>query len=148
MNSLLEDSMNKSLTAERALNKLIDTSQVIERRMGVRDVEGKRINEALRLLARGKVTESRGSRQQLAYLDFLRRTRELVGNPGVALCAVGLGQSAIANMKDRARVDLPFNLKQREDITQNDHLRRVTDFYFGNGLSRSKDNATNSLRRH
>ena len=145
MNPLLEDPSNKSLTAERALNKLIDTSQVIERRMGVRDVEGKRINEALRLLARGKVTQLRGFKQQLAYLDFLRRTRGLVGNPGVALCAVGLGQSAIANMKHRARVDLPFILKQREDITQNDHLRKVTDFYLGNVLSRSKANTTDSL---
>ena len=124
----MSSSLPRENPLDKALNKLVDASQVIERRMGVKAAEGKRIDEAFKLLARG-VTNGRGVKQQEPYLDFLRRVRTLVGDTGVALCAAGLGPSAVANMKDRDRVDLPFALKKREDVLRSEHLRRITQFH-------------------
>ena len=66
----MSSSLPRENPLDKALNKLVDASQVIERRMGVKAAEGKRIDEAFKLLARG-VTNGRGVKQQEPYLDFL-----------------------------------------------------------------------------
>lgn len=47
----------------------------------------------------------------------------------VVLCAAGLGPSAIINMRDRVRVELPHKMKEREDELKSDVLQGLTDTY-------------------
>jgi hypothetical protein len=127
--ALQERSTHSSLTVEKATDKLVDASEVIKRRGDIKDSEKKRVKEAFKLLARGVSTTSRGAKQQKLYLGYLKRAQELLGNSAVVLSAVGLGQSAIANTKDRVRVDLPFALKERQDDIVNDVLQGLADSY-------------------
>ena len=70
---MADNILNKSLSTKNTLNKLVDTSKVIERRKGVKEVEGKHVNEAFRLLTHGRPVNARGVKQQAVYLDFLKR---------------------------------------------------------------------------
>ncbi len=118
------------LSVESAVDKLIDTSKVIQNRMGVKSAEEKRVNEAFTLLAEGPPPESStGAKQRVVYLDFLQRVQKVVGLSKVVLCAAGLGPSAVAGMRDRVRVDLPHAMKEREDAFENDILEGLANAY-------------------
>jgi hypothetical protein len=112
-----------------AVDKLIDASKVMQRRMGLKPVEQKRVNDAFTLLASRLPADSKGAKQRELYLDFLRRVRTVLGDPGVVLCAVGLGPAAVANMRDRVRVDLPFKMKEQWDEFENSVLQCHADDY-------------------
>lgn len=86
----MSSSLPRENPLDKALNKLVDASQVIERRMGVKAAERKRVDEAFKLLAHG-VTNERGVKQQELYLDFLKRVRTLVGDAGVRTLCSRLG---------------------------------------------------------
>lgn len=122
-----------ALSVEKAVDKLIDASKVIQNRMGVKPAEDKRVNAALTLLA------GPFSKQHEVYLNFLRRVQKVMGLSMVVLCAAGLGPSAIIGMRDRIRVDLPCAMKEREDELKSDVLQGLTDTYsatcmFGSSL--------------
>ena len=119
-----------SKLVESAVNKLVDASKVIEHRMGLKQTEEKRVNDAFRLLVtRLPLPNSRGAKQQDIYLDFLRRVQQLLGSPRIVLCAVGLGLAAVANTRDRVQVDLPFKLKEQEKAFRNSVLQSIADSY-------------------
>lgn len=112
------------------VRKLIDASMVIERRMGLKAAEQKRVDEAFTLLARGTLpSKSTGSKQRRVYLDFLQRVEKVMGLSKVVLCAAGLGPSAVAAMRDRVRVDLPFKMKEREKALENNILQSLAESY-------------------
>jgi hypothetical protein len=116
---------------EKAIDKLIDASKVMQHRPGLKSTEEKRVNEAFTLLATGPPSvNSKGAKQREIYLDFLRRVQKVVGLSKVVLCAAGLGPSAVANMRDRVRVGLPFKMKEREEEFENDVLQSLADVYF------------------
>jgi hypothetical protein len=92
---------------DKAVDKLIDTSKVVQHRMGVKPAEEKRVNEAFELLAAGPPTTGlKGARQREVYLDFLRRIQKVLGLSMVILCAVGLGPSAVSGMRDASPTSL------------------------------------------
>ena len=112
------------------IDKLIDTSTVIQLRMGVRSAEENRISEAFTLLAEGPPPESsKGAKQRVVYLEFLQRVQKVVGHSMVVLCAVGLGPSAVSAMRDRVRVGLPHAMKEREDAFKRDILNGLANTY-------------------
>lgn len=115
---------------DKVVNKLIDVSDVIEHRMGVKEAEKQRVVEAFTLLAEGRPpANSKGIKQRVIYLDFLQRVRKVLGLSKVVLCAAGLGPSAVAGMKDRFRVDLPFMMKEREDEFRSGVLDSIANTY-------------------
>ncbi len=117
-------------SAADIVEKLIDASIVIDRRMGLKAAEEKRVDEAFTLLAKGTLpSDSKGSKQRRVYLDFLQRVEKVVGLSKVVLCAAGLGPSAVAAMKDRVRVDLPFNMKEQEKALENSILQSLAETY-------------------
>lgn len=124
------------LTLNEAVDKLVDTSKVIQHRMGLKPAEEKRVNDAFRLLAAGSPpADSTGAKQRTIYLDFLRRVQKVTRLSNVALCAAGLGPSAVYAMKDRVRIDLPFQMKQRETEFEYAILEDLTGVYSSSGSS-------------
>lgn len=122
-----------ALSVEKAVDKLIDASKVIQNRIGVKLVEDKYINAALTLLA------GLSSKQHEVYLNFLRRVQKVIGLSIVVLYTAGLGLSAIIGMRDYIQVDLPYIIKEREDELKSDVLQGLTDTYsatcmFGSSL--------------
>ncbi len=112
------------------IDKLIDTSTVIQLRMGVKLAEENRISEAFTLLAEGPPPESsKGAKQRVVYLEFLQRVQKVVGHSMVVLCAVGLGPSAVSAMRDRVRVGLPHAMKEREYAFKRDILNGLANTY-------------------
>jgi hypothetical protein len=121
---------HRPLSVESVVDKLIDASKVIQRRAAIKPSEEKRVEEAFKLLATGPpATGSKGAKQRHVYLDFMRRVQDVVGFTKVVLCAAALGPSAVAGMKDRLRVDLPYDMKVREDEFENGVLQSVADSY-------------------
>lgn len=118
------------MSVKSAVDKLIDASKVMQHRMGLKEVEEKRVKDAFMLLATGPpAADSKGAKQRVVYLDFLRRVQTVLGLSGVVLCAAGLGPAAVANMRDRVRVDLPFKVKERENAFKNGILQSLADGY-------------------
>lgn len=111
-----------SLSIEEAIDKLIDASKVIQNRLNVKPAEDKRVNAALTLLA-GRTDDDD------VYVTFLRRVQQVMGLSIVVLCAAGLGPSKIRSLRDRVQVDLPHELKKREDELKSDVLKTLTDTY-------------------
>lgn len=112
------------------IDKLIDTSTVIQLRMGVKLAEENRISEAFTLLVEGPPPESsKGAKQRVVYLEFLQRVQKVVGHSMVVLCAVGLGLSAVSAMRDRVRVGLPHAMKEREYAFKRDILNGLANTY-------------------
>ena len=116
---------DQSATTE-IVEKLIDISEVIENRMGLKPVEEKRVNEAFAMLANGPPpAQSTGAKQRIVYVDFLQRVQKLMGLPMVVLCAAGLGSSSVAALRDRVRVDLPVMMKEKAATFRYSVLRTV-----------------------
>lgn len=121
------------LTMESAMNLLHNTSEIIQRRNGVKSREAKRIVHAVSLLMSGyPPSDSTGAGRQSTYLDFLQEVRRL--NPRnshstIIVCVVGLGLSRIAILSSSVRLDLPFEIKKRNGF-DNPVLRRLADKYF------------------
>ena len=123
---------------EKVLNKLIDVAGLVEKRKGVKDIQERRIREAVNLVKNDETTTVKGSKRE-AYLTFLKLTREVVGDAGVVLCAIALGSSAVGGMKDRVKVELPYALKAKLDLSCNEQLNKLTERYFDTSLSTSSE---------
>lgn len=125
-----EELRPEPLPVDNIVEKLIDASKVIQHRMGLKLAEEKRVHEAFTLLANGLPSaNSKGAKQREVYLDFLQRVQKVVGLSKVVLCAAGLGPSAVANMRDRVRVDLPFKIREREDAFESEIPQSLANAY-------------------
>lgn len=120
----------KPATVEDYVNKLIDVSQMIRSRMGLKPAEKQRVVEAFDLLAAGEPPAgSKALANKRTYVGFLQRVQKVLGLNGVVLCAVGLGMSAVVSMGDRFRVDLPHMLQKREEEIAQDDLQSIANTY-------------------
>jgi len=114
------------MSLNRAIDKLIDTSRLIELRMAFKAAEGKRVREAFEVLTSGAPQPgSKGFKQKTVYLEVLQRVLTLLGPAEVALCAAALGPSSIAALKDRDRVALPHEMKKRKARFRGQHIQRL-----------------------
>ena len=109
----------RSLAIPAAIAKLRDTAQVITRRGGLKKAQLKRVPEAFAGLTSSSVDN--------VYEGFLRKVYDVAGPQMVVLCAVGLGRTAIKGMKDRVRVDLPFEIKIERASWENVFLQSIVD---------------------
>lgn len=78
-------------------------------------------------------------RELYTYQQFLRKVFKNAGPQIVVLCAVGLGRTAVKAMKDRVRVDLPFELKDQATSLESAIIQSIVDKHMQIG-------ATNNTR--
>jgi hypothetical protein len=124
------ESRHKPLTVQGALAKLRDFSVVIDRRGGLREDEQKRAAEAASLLEQGGPEPgSKGEKNRKKYFKFLQKVNDLSGRSMVALSAAALGLSAVSNMKERLRLDLPYEIDKIKEELLNPTLRDLDDTF-------------------
>ena len=119
---------SRSVSLNAAIVKLKDTAQVATRRGDLTKVEKKRVIE---LAATLKDPCSSG-----VYENFLRQVLGVAGPQMAVICAVGLGRTAIKGMKDRVRVDLPFEIREQVSSLETPAFKRVVEEYLELSLSR------------
>lgn len=125
-----------SLSLEEALGKLRRASVIIKSCEGVKQHEGKRIREALSLVNMPPACAPsvlKTSERQDSYQQFLRKVENLCGLEIVTLCAVALGKSAVASMRDHVRLCLPSNIKIEEDTLKCSILPKLIEEYSNEG---------------
>lgn len=112
-----------------ALGRLLRAAQLIELRKGVKPVEDTRIKEAVSLLVeKPDLGDSQVSKRRHVYYNFLLRMYE-VGFSFVILCAVGLGQSAVVNLKDEYRLELLSKIREKKSQLENPTLDQLQAQY-------------------
>jgi alpha-D-ribose 1-methylphosphonate 5-triphosphate diphosphatase PhnM len=124
----------KSMRVEEAMQELNEASEIVQLREAVKPHESKRISEAFQslskpgLLSRSELQPgSRTADRHESYRKFLDKVQKTSGDQMVALCAIGLGQSTIAGMKDAVRVRLPARIQEKRAQLESDALKRITD---------------------
>jgi hypothetical protein len=121
----------KSLSTESVIDKLVDSSRLIQQRPGLKPPEENRVTEAFNLLATGPPSKgAKGAKQRTVYLEFLQRVNATLGRDKVVLCAAILGPSSVAGMRDRVRVELPHRMKERSEEFHCGVLQSLGDIYF------------------
>lgn len=122
-------SRHTPLTIAAATKKLLKASKLIACREGIKLNEEKRIQHAFALLVKPPEGASKTAERQNHYRQFLRQAERVGGREMVVLCAVGLGQSSVASMRDRDRLLLPLEFKGHKSAYQCDVLRDVVKKY-------------------
>jgi len=122
-------SRSRPLSVEGATTKLLETSNTIQCREGVRLTECKRIREAFQLLGESGRPADKKTTRRGHFRNFLTRVKKVAGLEMVVLCTVGLGQSTVGNMKDRLRLDLPLAIKNRDRVLTCSVLRDLVEEY-------------------
>jgi hypothetical protein len=115
-----------------ALDKLLDTSQLIEQRGAFKGSEAKRVSDAFKFLTSHFALQDMSTRQR-NYLNFLQKVQEFGGASMVALSAAGLGASAVYCMTDRNRVGLPYKIRDRIEDLDHPTLQRLANEYSSSG---------------
>jgi hypothetical protein len=118
---------SKSLSITDALAKLCDTAQIISRRGGLKPSELKRVQEAAAAITGSNNVTTSDTEEGDAYQQVLCKIYKNAGPQMVVLCAVGLGRTAVKGMKDRVRVDLPFELKDHAASLESTIIQSIVD---------------------
>jgi hypothetical protein len=113
----------KSLPLEQIVEKLIETSKIVENRMGLKSQEEVRVNDAFSLLA-----SRRCSVKKKPYLELLQRVHKRIGGYGVVLCAA-IGPTTVLAMKDRDRVDLVVRMEEENGTIVKGELQKLANRY-------------------
>ncbi|KAF1348411.1 hypothetical protein EJ07DRAFT_24361, partial [Lizonia empirigonia] len=127
-----------SMSIDEAIAKIRTAVGIIDLRGGVRDHEGKRVEEAFTMLAQppelssGKTGEKTSKRRE-SYLRFLRQVNKQCGSQLVVAISVGIGQSAIASMKELTRLRLPLEIKKYERALKSPTLQKVAEEFCSKG---------------
>lgn len=136
--------LQKFASLDAVVDKLIDTSKVVKNRMKLRPAEEARVDDTFALLAKGRPNPgSTAVANKTHYLELLHRVEALFGSPGIVLCAVGLGVSAVGSLKDRIRVDLATRMKERQAEFERGFLQKIADTYT---LKRTRSLETTPVR--
>jgi len=133
------ESRHKALSAGEAVEKLIDTFNLIQYREDVRPQEAKRIQDAFALMAgtSGEGRVSQAAERRNSYRWLLKKAQDAFGPQLVVLCAVGLGQSAIGGMTDRVRLEFLEAIKKKEQVLKSAILQKLADECSVSGSSES-----------
>ncbi|OAF61157.2 hypothetical protein VC83_02518 [Pseudogymnoascus destructans] len=123
-------SRHTPLTAEAAVTKLLETSKLICSRAWVKQHEGTRIQEAFKLVASSSSkTTSKTDLRRDSYQRFLKMAEVVNGVQAIVLSAVGLGQSAVANMREKERLQLPSEIKKRGEALESPLFQELAGIY-------------------
>ncbi|KAK6384334.1 hypothetical protein LTS17_001897 [Exophiala oligosperma] len=116
----MQSNRERSVSTDRAIDRLRDAGLVISRRGGVKDVQLKRVREAASAVA----GETSGT-----YEEFLRKVNDIAGPQMTLLSALGLGRTLVKGMKDRTRLDLPYEIKNHASTLGSDTLRTLAEYH-------------------
>ena len=107
--------------------------------MGLKPAEEERVRYAFAMvISKAPPTDTTRAKNRNEYISFLQRVHTILGLPKLVLCAAGLGPSAVVNMKDRTRVDLPFAMKEREGEFESNVLQNVANSFSAKELRYSQ----------
>ncbi|KIW51163.1 hypothetical protein PV05_09911 [Exophiala xenobiotica] len=118
-------SRSSSISIIEAMQKLRDAAKAIELREGVKPHEERRVKEALILLANDTAPQALGARAQSTYLDFLKKVQKVASLSMVVLCVIGLGKSRIGFLREKVRLDLPYEILESIASLDSECLRRL-----------------------
>ena len=97
------------VSVQAVIDVLHQTSLSIKRHDGIRTREKQQVQEAFRLVnAQSESASSKQTQRLLLYQRFLKKVQEAISMRMVVLCAVRLGKSRIANIRDGVRLSLPL----------------------------------------
>lgn len=117
-----------SLHIESAVNALKEMNTKILQNKGVKPREEQQIQEAFHLVhADLEPTDSQKGRRKKSYQEFLKRVLSETSPEIVALCAVALGKSRVANMRCGVRMSLPFHIKESQSLLRCTFPKTVLD---------------------
>ncbi|KAI3192184.1 hypothetical protein CBS147311_9345 [Penicillium roqueforti] len=142
---------NGSLALEDAFLKLVTVIQTIELRQSgdhpiediVRPHEAKRIQYAFDLIHETRrLVVSKAEERREKYRHFLLQLKD---DELVVAGALGLGQTAIGNMKEAPRLRLPIKLKQRKNDFGSSLLASLAQAYSKKDVTRT-NNASKEKR--
>ncbi|KAK6365424.1 hypothetical protein LTR64_008793 [Lithohypha guttulata] len=109
----------RSLTVQDASTRLADAVITIQRRGELKQSESKRIKEFVAAVIEAQPGD--------VYEQFLRKVSAEAGLQMALLCSVALGRTAIKGMRERVRVDLPFDIKNHRSTWENPTLENLVN---------------------
>ncbi|KAK2752497.1 hypothetical protein FQN54_008090 [Arachnomyces sp. PD_36] len=132
----------QSLSLDDSIAKLYETVEIIKLREAVKPHEDKRIQGAFAFTEQRKPSSSKTSERWENYRRFLKKINDDCGPQLVLICAVSLGQTAIAGMKEHNRLRLPLEVKKHEHALKSPIIQKLAEEYFPSTV----DAATESER--
>ncbi|QSS65471.1 hypothetical protein I7I51_06314 [Histoplasma capsulatum] len=121
-----------TLSIDDAVAKVLNSAKTIKLRESVKPHEAKRVREAFALLADHRLpsNSTKTSERRDNYRRFLKQVNDHDRGPQfVVICAVGLGQSAIASMREVARLNLPEEIKKRANALTDPTIDKIATEY-------------------
>jgi hypothetical protein len=104
-----------SLSIDEAIEKISMAVEAINLRGSVKDHERKRVEDAFAMLAQSpRPSSQKTGKRQRSYLHFLQQVDKHCGSQLVVASSVGIGQSAIAGMRELTRLRLPLEIKKHK----------------------------------
>lgn len=123
-----------SLTIPEALSKLLEAAEMIELRRSVKPHENTRIRNAFHLADEpGEVPHTKAERRREEYRKLLRDLRTQCGPEVVIPCALGLGQTAVGNMREAYRLRLPGEVAKHRDKFKSPFIKGLVRADYWNG---------------
>ena len=115
--------------------RLRQSAQIINRREGVQPSELKRVREALLITAEPNAVANSNAVHGIVYEKFLCKVSQVAGPQMVVICAIGLGRAVVKVLKDRIRVDLPFELKEQAATLASEVIQGIVDKHTPKGAT-------------
>jgi hypothetical protein len=133
-------SRHKPLTVNGAVLKLLEKSKSISTYGEIKPKESTRAVQAFSLLSKSSGSNtSKTDKRRESYRVFLQRVNDISGSQGVLLSAVGLGQSALSNMRGKDRLLLPSNIKMHQNTWTSEPLQNIALKYSSPGMPELAD---------
>ena len=118
----------ESAHVQAVIDALRKASVNIKRHDGVRTREKQQVQEAFELVsAPSESASSKQMRRKHSYQRFLKKVQEMTSLRMVVLCAVGLGKSRVASMRDGVRLSLPLQIRGHEASLDCEVLQSIVD---------------------
>ncbi|KAJ5166060.1 hypothetical protein N7492_006356 [Penicillium capsulatum] len=119
-----------SLTITEALSQLLDAAEMIELRQSVKPHEEKRITGAFHLINQPEYDpKTKSDQRRENFKHLLKKLRADCGPELVIACALGLGQTAFANMREVYRLRLPNEVTKRKEKFKSPYIQGLAKSY-------------------
>ena len=119
-----------SLTITEALSQLLDAAEMIELRQSVKPHEEKRITGAFHLINQPEYDpKTKSDQRRENFKHLLKKLRADCGPELVISCALGLGQTAFANMREVYRLRLPTEVTKRKEKFKSPYIQGLAKSY-------------------
>lgn len=127
-------SNRSTLTVTEALSQLLEAAETVELRQSVKPHEENRITSAFHLAGQPEcVPKTKTEQRQEHYKRLLKKVLTDSGPESVVACALGLGQTAIGNMREAYRLRLPGEIMRKKEKFRSPYVRELVRRFGGNG---------------